>query len=271
MNQYFTTGEFAKLWGVKKQTLFHYDEIGIFKPAIKKPNGYRYYSYQQFEVFGVISVLKEMGMSLQEIKTYLDSRSPEQLIHLFSQKIDQIDREIEHLKTLKQIMHEKVEMTKRAILLIGDEIELKQMEAEYFMISPELDQFNHREFFDHLSEFMKREDFNSYTTWDSVGVMIDPQRLAKKEYLDYTHFYSRIEDVTQAQTVFLKPKGLYLIAYHRGSYDTTYQTYDRMIEFAKQNNLEFLGYSYEEFILDEISVIGYDNYLTQIQIQVQLK
>lgn len=243
MNQYFTTGEFSKLWGVKKQTLFHYDEIGIFKPAIKKSNGYRYYSYQQFEVFGVISLLKEMGMSLQEIKTYLDSRSPEQLIHLFSHKIDQIDREIE----------------------------LKQMEAEYFMISPELDQFNHREFFDHLSEFMKREDFNSYTTWDSVGVMIDPQRLAKKEYLDYTHFYSRIEDVTQAQTVFLKPKGLYLVAYHRGSYDTTYQTYDRMIEFAKQNNLEFLGYSYEEFILDEISVIGYDNYLTQIQIQVQLK
>lgn len=44
-----------------------------------------------------------------------------------------------------------------------------------------------------------------------------------------------------------------------------------MIEFAKQNNLEFSGYSYEEFILDEISVIGYDNYLTQIQIQVQLK
>ena len=42
-------------------------------------------------------------------------------------------------------------------------------------------------------------------------------------------------------------------------------------KFAKQNNLEFSGYSYEEFILDEISVIGYDNYLTQIQIQVQLK
>ena len=104
MNQYFTTGEFAKLWGVKKQTLFHYDEIGIFKPAIKKPNGYRYYSYQQFEVFGVISVLKEMGMSLQEIKTYLDSRSPEQLIHLFSQKIDQIDREIEHLKTNQSLI-----------------------------------------------------------------------------------------------------------------------------------------------------------------------
>ena len=32
-SKYFTTGEFAKLWGVKKQTLFHYDDIGIFQPA----------------------------------------------------------------------------------------------------------------------------------------------------------------------------------------------------------------------------------------------
>ena len=49
---------------------------------------------------------------------------------------------------------------------------------------------------------MKLEDFNSYTTWDSVGVMIDPQRLAKKRVSRLYSFYSRIEDVTQAQTVF---------------------------------------------------------------------
>ena len=30
LDSYFTTGEFAKLCKVKKQTLFHYDDIGIF-------------------------------------------------------------------------------------------------------------------------------------------------------------------------------------------------------------------------------------------------
>ena len=115
--------------------MFHYDEIGIFKPAIKKKNGYRYYSYQQFEVFGVISILKEMGMSLQEIKIYLDNRSPEQLVHLFSEKIERINREIEHLNKLKHVMNDKIEMTKRAASLTGDEIELKELEANYFMIS----------------------------------------------------------------------------------------------------------------------------------------
>ena len=31
----FTTGEFATLCGVKKQTLFHYDEIGILQPEYR--------------------------------------------------------------------------------------------------------------------------------------------------------------------------------------------------------------------------------------------
>ena len=32
IENHFTTGEFAKLCGVKKQTLFHYDEIGLLIP-----------------------------------------------------------------------------------------------------------------------------------------------------------------------------------------------------------------------------------------------
>ncbi|MES9688512.1 MerR family DNA-binding transcriptional regulator, partial [Bacillus sp. JJ353] len=60
LRKYFTTGEFAKLCHVKKQTLFHYDEIGLLSPEIKKENGYRYYSYNQFELFQVINLFKEV-------------------------------------------------------------------------------------------------------------------------------------------------------------------------------------------------------------------
>ncbi|AEN88454.1 Multidrug-efflux transporter 2 regulator [Priestia megaterium WSH-002] len=36
LEKYFTTGEFANLCRIKKQTLFHYDEIGLLSPQIKK-------------------------------------------------------------------------------------------------------------------------------------------------------------------------------------------------------------------------------------------
>ena len=48
--KYFSTGEFAKLCKVHKKTLFHYDEIGLFKPEKVMDNGYRYYSIYQLEL-----------------------------------------------------------------------------------------------------------------------------------------------------------------------------------------------------------------------------
>ena len=42
MEKYFTTNEFAKLYNINKKTLIYYDEIGLFKPAIIKENGYNY-------------------------------------------------------------------------------------------------------------------------------------------------------------------------------------------------------------------------------------
>lgn len=35
-DRYLTTGEFAKLAGVTKHTMFYYDEIGLFSPEIKQ-------------------------------------------------------------------------------------------------------------------------------------------------------------------------------------------------------------------------------------------
>ena len=51
---YMTTGEFAKMVGVTKDTLFHYDDINLFSPEIVGENGYRYYSINQAETLDTI-------------------------------------------------------------------------------------------------------------------------------------------------------------------------------------------------------------------------
>ncbi|WP_406241942.1 MerR family transcriptional regulator [Tissierella carlieri] len=94
LQNYFTTGEFAKIVGVTKHTLFHYDQIGIFSPELKGENEYRYYSVFQVEPFYVISALKELGMPLKEIKAYLDIRGPEKLIDLLNKQEDEIDKKL---------------------------------------------------------------------------------------------------------------------------------------------------------------------------------
>lgn len=105
---YFTTGEFARILGVRKHTLFHYDEIGLFSPALKEENGYRYYFVWQMDMFEVIRALQKLGMSLGEIKEYMENRSPERFMSMMDGKKRQIDEEIRRLKNMKRfILHEE--------------------------------------------------------------------------------------------------------------------------------------------------------------------
>ena len=113
--EYFTTGEFAKIFGVKKQTLFHYDQCGIFKPDIVGENGYRYYSFTQLESFAVILMLRELDVHIKEIKEHMDHRSPEGLISLLKSKATQIDDKIDYLKWSKRCIENKIKITREGL------------------------------------------------------------------------------------------------------------------------------------------------------------
>ena len=65
---YFTSGEFAHLCGTTKETLRHYNNIGLLKPAKTTENGYQYYSAFQFYDFYFISAFKGTGMHLKELE-----------------------------------------------------------------------------------------------------------------------------------------------------------------------------------------------------------
>ena len=132
-NTYFTTGECAKLFGIKKQTLFYYDQCGIFKPDLTGENGYRYYSYTQPETFAILVMLRELGVSIQEIKAHMDHRSPETLITLLESKKATIDERIAALTWAKGYIDKKIRETEEGIHAPVGEIITEEAPDEYFI------------------------------------------------------------------------------------------------------------------------------------------
>ena len=126
MNNYFTTGEFAKLCGVSKHTLFHYDALGIFSPAATGANGYRYYTPAQGEVFQVIATLKELGMPMAEINAYLDRRSPQELVALLDREAAAMAEKIARLRRMRELVERKAELTRRAMAADRSAITLEE-------------------------------------------------------------------------------------------------------------------------------------------------
>lgn len=69
----FSIGEFSKMAKTTVKTLRHYDEIGLLAPSyVDKYSKYRYYSTDQLVLIHQIQSLRQIGLSLDEIKDIIN-------------------------------------------------------------------------------------------------------------------------------------------------------------------------------------------------------
>ncbi|OZG74208.1 hypothetical protein BTA51_04100 [Hahella sp. CCB-MM4] len=65
-----TIGQMARLFGISTKTLRHYEAIGVFLPTCYgQENGYRYYDQRQVSQLQRILWLRNLGVSLDSIKS----------------------------------------------------------------------------------------------------------------------------------------------------------------------------------------------------------
>lgn len=69
----FTIKKLADIAGISVRTLHYYDEIGLLKPQYRRDNGYRYYGEEEVTLLQQIMFFRELGFSLDEIRTIISS------------------------------------------------------------------------------------------------------------------------------------------------------------------------------------------------------
>lgn len=269
LSNYLTTGEFAALVGVTKHTLFHYDSIGIFSPEIKKENDYRYYHIFQVETFYVITSLKELGMSLKEIKVYLDTRTPERFITLLEKQQEDIDQQLEHLLAMKQLISNKIKVTKDFYKADITALTHKNYPEELLLVTTALPSSDDRSFSESFSNHMKYCNTFGITSPYAVGQILDRKNAELGDCFSYHYYYTTIKSSPTGANIFEKKAGTYLTAYHTQGYDTIDETYKRILHYAKENKLMLDNYFFEEVIIDELSVKGYQNFIVLLSIRIQ--
>lgn len=81
-------GEVAKQFKITTRTLRFYEENGFLQPCRIDENNYRLYSNEQIAELRKILFLKDVGLDLQSIKTYLnsDTNAKKQILQMISRK-----------------------------------------------------------------------------------------------------------------------------------------------------------------------------------------
>lgn len=263
---FFTTGEFANMCEVNKQTLFHYDKIDLLKPAYKDDKGYRYYSHLQLDTMFLIESLKEMETPLKDIKDFIDHTNPDRMIDFFQKKSTQITEKITHLKNLQTSIDKKVTLTKEVLEADFNEITLREVETEYLYMSQPLinDDDNDRAI---ISDFYHTCMYTLYEKY-SIGAVLSKESCEDRHFDNITHLFARTKFMDSIPLV-KKEAGLEVIAYHIGNYDSVELSFDKIFNYLEVNNLEIKSDVYLEEIVDRLVVAKPEQYVTKITIPVR--
>lgn len=268
---YLSTGEFAKLMGVTKHTLFHYDKIGLFSPEIRLENEYRYYSIQQCELFDMILVLRELGMSLQDIHAYIKQKESSQLLKLFDKEERIIEERIERLKKQKIWIESKRKQIESLTEMEYSNIEVKWFPKRYLCIKyieSEEEIEVTKGLTKLIEQFMK---YNELEVYELAFLQNDEQILARRpsEAIAYHEVGIILPKRPKGIASELLKEGEYVVGYHVGHWNTIHETYERIQAFLKEQQIETEGSYLETYIVDSWLVDEYEEYVTQIAIRMK--
>lgn len=261
---FLTTSQFAKLHEVNKRTLHYYDEIDLFSPQEKSENQYRYYNSRQSIDFEYIRMLKELHMSISEIKNYVQNPNPADFTAIANEKINEIDQQIAHLEKTKVILQQKKEFIKLCENISTEEIRLIEYEEEYFYVTP----FSFSEDdLPHIFSYIK-DVWGIEQCRMGIGSYIDIEKVRKKDFDHYDGLFTPAPKNISTENMLTKPSGKYICGYLKGSWDNLPYLYERMLYFADEKHLTLKGYAYE-FGLNDFVISSKNDYITQVMIKVE--
>ncbi len=109
-------GELVKKTQLSKETIRHYEDIGLIRGIKTQTNGYKNYPERLVEDLKLIGLAKDLGFTLKEIKSLLSLLQKGQLgrsnlNQVIQKKISEIDQKISALNQLKERLNQELART----------------------------------------------------------------------------------------------------------------------------------------------------------------
>jgi len=207
-------------------------------------------------------------MTLEEIKSLKDHRTPELSDEVLEQQIEKIEGEIEGWVRAGKLLR-TIRKTINSVSYVDEnEITIQFLPAEAIVLGDINDYSRGRTIHDALLSFYNSMN-EKYPTLDlnyPVWAAYSESSIKSRAWVEPDRFY------------FYNPEGhdrraatLYAIGYTRGGYGKCDELYRMILEFIDKHGFEICGPTYEEYPLNEVCVADENRYLIRIMITVRKK
>lgn len=259
--------EFSDFTGINQSTLRYYDEIGLLPAISRGENNYRYYIPFQIIKLNYINVLIDLGVPLSVIKDMNDSRTPENVVELLRRQEIKLDYQLNELRSAYSIIHTYISNIQQGIMVEDGTIRVEELSHAHYVLGGANDfTKNSDTFYEEFIRFCQSADRRRINLRYPVGGYHEDINSFYKAPSRPDRFFS--EDPIGNGT---RPEGKYLVAYTRGYYGEFGDMSQRIADYAEEHDLIFKGPVFIIFLLDEISMIDPDQYMSRFIVAVSPK
>ena len=214
-------------------------------------------------------MLKDIGVSLKEIKNYLDKTSPDELILLLENERLAVQKRLDKLNKIQLLINKKIETMKDYLENNNDALRIENLDEEHYITTCVLDSSSDKKIYEAFSLHYSYCLSKNISSSNFVGSVLNFDNVVNKNYSAYSYIYTKLYGDDVRFSNYKKESGSYIVAYHKGSYYDIYITYNKILEFICNDKISIDSNYYDDVILDDLAVKGYDNYVIKISIKIK--
>ena len=269
MKDYYKIGEISKIYGIGRDSLMYYEDIGILKPFRDK-NGYRMYKLSDIWRLNLIKELRSLNFPMKKIKEYLDDRNIESTKEILNKEIILIDEKIEELLSYKQNIMKRLDT-------INDELRnLKLYEIELVYINKrkalELNaNITKDEEFDFLIQKLQKDYENRFTILgnNNIGSSFCLDKIKQGIYNEFKSVFCFLEDEEEIYNIIFN-EGYYLTLTYKGEYKNNKHHINKMFKYIEEKGYKIISDPIEIYKIDIHETEDINEFVTEIQIPVDI-
>ena len=269
MKDYYKIGEISKIYGIGRDSLMYYEDIGILKPFRDK-NGYRMYKLSDIWRLNIIKELRSLNFPMKKIKEYLDDRNIESTKEILNKEIILIDEKIEELLSYKQNIMKRLDT-------INDELRnLKLYEIDLVYINKRKDlelnaNITKDEEFDFLIQKLQKDYENRFTILgnNNIGSSFCLDKIKQGIYNEFKSVFCFLEDEEEIYNIIFN-EGYYLTLTYKGKYKNNKHYINKMFKYIEEKGYKIISDPIEIYKIDIHETEDINEFITEIQIPVDI-
>ena len=269
MKEYYKIGEISKIYGIGRDSLMYYEELGILKP-LRDKNGYRMYKLSDIWRLNLIKELRSLNFPIKKIKEYLDDRNIESTRYILNTEISLIDEKIEELLSYKENIMKRLDTISYELRNLN----LYEINLVYINKRKALElnaNITKDEEFDFLIQKLQKDYENRFTILgnNNIGSSFCLDKIKQGIYNEFKSVFCFLEDEEEIYNIIFN-EGYYLTLTYRGEYKNNKHHINKMFKYIEEKGYKIIADPIEIYKIDIHETEDINEFVTEIQIPVDI-